>query len=150
MPNNVICKQLMTSAPLRGGYICGGSAGIRFSHLFPLKPLNMHKKNENFYMIELERNTTTLRQNFPVTAQYVKTTETYVGTSDRYVKTAETYVGTADRYVKAAETYVGTADRYVKTVETYVGTSDRYVKMAETYVGTADRYVVSLRVVCVT
>ena len=38
-----------TAAPLRGEPICGGTAEIRFNHLFPLK------KKENSYTINLMR-----------------------------------------------------------------------------------------------
>jgi len=43
MPNDDACNQLTTPAPLRGGYIYGGSAGIYCGHLFPLKPLYLLK-----------------------------------------------------------------------------------------------------------
>jgi len=188
--NHDVCNQLATPVPLRGGYIYGGSAGIRCGHLFPLKPLYLlkisshplrggnicetvealpegcgaatlyaqalpentsticpHGNNENSHMIELERNTTTLRQNFPVTAQFFAETAQFCAAADQFCAVTaqfcaetEQFFAVTDQFCAATAQFCAETDQFFVATAQFCGTTDQFCAATAQFFAVTDQF----------
>jgi len=99
-----------------------------------------HGNNENSHMIDLERNTTTLLQNFPVTAQFCAETKQFCAAAEQFFAETDQFFAATKQFCAAAEQFCAETNQFCAATKQFCAETDQFFAATKQFCAAAEQF----------